>query len=84
MMFTRPAMEKFMAGLQGCLDRYAKCWAGDRRIGACMYDLNIVCDKDHMGDKGGYLGTEEVSDNLSVLASKPYSAFLVLIIRVRK
>jgi len=43
MVLTRNAMLSLVQNLDMCYGKYANCWAGDRRLGACMWDSNVDC-----------------------------------------
>lgn len=43
MAMTRAGVLAMKEVLPMCYKKYANCWAGDRRLGACMYDAKVTC-----------------------------------------
>lgn len=45
MILTRAAMLALKDQLPKCYSKYSNCWAGDRRLGACLWDAHVSCPR---------------------------------------
>lgn len=51
-LLSRAALLKLIAGLDRCVEKYEKCWAGDIRVALCLRDVGILLHHQSNGQRG--------------------------------
>jgi hypothetical protein len=64
-LMTRAALEAVAAIIDDCTRKYATCWAGDRRLGACLFDAGVTCDR------GAHWDTRDIAQDLHLAEHPP-------------
>jgi hypothetical protein len=57
-LISRAAMEAVIPLIDTCVAKYAPCWAGDRRLGACFFDAGVACDR------GSHYDSRDIAQDL--------------------